>query len=94
MLEQGSRYYSVETQEIEQNGRTTRYLRRRFLPQTLTQTTLFEHTATESDRLDQIAAQGYGDPLQAYRLLDANAVLHPRELLSVGRRIRIALSGL
>ncbi len=94
MLEQSSRYYSVATQEIEQNGRTIRFLRRRFLPQTATQTTLFEHTATESDRLDLIAVQGYGDPLQAYRLLDANAVLHPRELLSVGRRIRISLSGL
>jgi hypothetical protein len=49
---------------------------------------------TETDRLDQIAALGYGDPLQAYRLLDANAVLHPRELLTVRRRLRIALSGL
>jgi hypothetical protein len=94
MLEQGSRYYSVEVAQMQQSGQTIRYLRRRFLPQVSTQATLTEHTVTETDRLDQIAALGYGDPLQAYRLLDANAVLHPRELLTVRRRLRIALSGL
>ncbi|MFO0621016.1 MAG: LysM domain-containing protein [Polyangia bacterium] len=94
MLEPGSRYDSVEVAQMQQNGQTIRYLRRRFVPQIATQTTLTEHIVTETDRLDQIAALSYGDPLQAYRLLDANAVLHPRELLTVRRRIRIALSGL
>lgn len=94
MLEQSSRYYNLETATIDENGRSIRYKRRRFLPHPDSQTTLFEYSVKESDRLDQLAVMGFGDPQQAYRLLDANAVLKPIDLLTARRRIRISLSRL
>lgn len=94
MLDPNSRYYKLETATLEQDGRTVRYLQRRILPTLSSQTTLQEYTMQGSERLDLLATAGYGDPLQAYRLLDANPVLHPEELLKSRRRVRIALSRL
>jgi hypothetical protein len=91
MLEKSSRYYSQETATLEVDGHIIRYQRRRFLPQPATQTTLFEYSAKESDRLDLLAATCFGDPLQAFRILDANAVRKPSDLLETRRRLRIAL---
>jgi hypothetical protein len=54
--------------------------------------TLFEHTVTQGERLDNIAAQYLGDPEQFWRICDANAVLRPDELTdTTGRRIRITM---
>ena len=94
MLDPNSRYYNIETAQLETDGRTVRYLKRRMLPALSSQTTLSEYQAQGSERLDLLASMGYGDPLQAYRLIDANPVLHPSELLVARRRIRIALSRL
>ncbi|HMY57691.1 MAG TPA: hypothetical protein PKI49_00540 [Pseudomonadota bacterium] len=94
MLDPNSRYYNIETAQLEQGGRSVRYLTRRMLPALAAQTTLEEYQAAGSERLDLLASMGYGDPLQAYRLIDANPVLHPSELLVARRRIRIALSRL
>ncbi|HZT57821.1 MAG TPA: LysM domain-containing protein, partial [Pyrinomonadaceae bacterium] len=51
----------------------------------------FEHTVTQGERLDQIAAQYLGDPEQFWRICDANGALRPEELLETGRRVRLTL---
>ena len=53
---------------------------------------LQEHTSSQGERLDNIAAQYLGDPEQFWRLCDANGALRPGELTeTVGRRLRITL---
>jgi hypothetical protein len=88
-----SRYYAVETRELETiEGRTIRYLRRRFVPQSDRFELLVEHTVAEADRLDNIAARYLGDPEQFWRICDANNAIRPDELIeTLGRRLRITL---
>jgi hypothetical protein len=99
MFDPASNYYHLETASLystDDTGRTTLYLykRRRFLPSFSGQTMLVEHRVRQGDRLDNLAAQYLRDPLQAYRLYEANPVLHPDELLtSLHRRIRITMPG-
>ena len=53
---------------------------------------LQEHTVTQGERPDLVAARYLGDPEQYWRLCDGNPVLHPRELTETpGRRIRVTL---
>ncbi|MES2639548.1 MAG: hypothetical protein V4850_08680 [Myxococcota bacterium] len=47
------------------------------------------HTVAAGERLDLIAQRWYGDPLQSWRILDANEAAAPTELETVGRRLRI-----
>jgi len=87
-----SRYYLTETAVFEPDGgRHIVYLRRRFAPAPERFVTLFEHTVTQGERLDQIAAQYLGDPEQFWRICDANGALRPEELLETGRRVRLTL---
>lgn len=90
---QTSRYFSTETTTIEaRDGKTYAYLRRRFLPQPERFTVLQEHTVVEGDRLDNLAARYLGDPLQFWRVCDANRAMRPDGLTEeVGRRLRITL---
>ena len=88
-----SRYYGIETTTIETgDGRTEAYLRRRFLPQPENFTTLQEHVVLQGDRIDNVTARYLGDPLQFWRVCDANRAMRPDELTEVlGRRLRITL---
>src|SRR2546421_185414 len=88
-----SRYHGVETATAEAaDGRAVVYLRRRFVPPVEWFALLQEHTVTQGDRLDNLAAQYLGDPEQFWRLCDANAAVRPDELTeAVGRRLRITL---
>jgi hypothetical protein len=88
-----SRYYGIETTTIEtSDGKTEAYLRRRFLPQPENFTTLQEHVVAQGDRIDNITARYLGDPLQFWRVCDANRAMRPDELTEVlGRRLRITL---
>jgi hypothetical protein len=87
-----SRYYNVETAELETAGRKIAYLRRRFIPSPASFALLLEHTVVEGDRLDNITATYLGDPEQFWRICDANGTLRPEELIeTVGRRLRITL---
>lgn len=88
-----SRYYGVETAEFKTaSGRTIVYLRRRFVPQPERFELLEEHTVTEGERLDHIAAKHLGDPEQFWRICDANRAMRPDELTeTIGRRLRITL---
>src|SRR6478672_9224167 len=74
------------------DGTEVKYLRRRFVPPPENFALLQEHTVTEGERLDQIAAKYLGDPEQFWRLCDANGAIRPNDLLErAGRRIRITL---
>lgn len=88
-----SRYYGIKTAEITSaNGRTIVYLRRRFVPSPERFALLQEHTVTEGDRLDNIAARYLGDPEQFWRICDANNAMRPDDLTqTVGRKLRITL---
>ena len=88
-----SRYYGIDTVELETaGGKTIVYLRRRFVPLPEQFALLQEHTVTEGDRLDNITAKYLGDPEQFWQICDANRAMHPDELTeTIGRRLRITL---
>ena len=89
----GSRYYGLAIAETKLvNGKTVRYLRRRFLPEPSALVTVGEHRVVDRDRLDNLAARYLGDPLVSWRVADANNVLRMEAVVEeIGRRIRITL---
>jgi hypothetical protein len=97
MFEPTSRYAKLAVWSYQATGpdgepREIRYVERRFLPPGAG-ATLAEHTVTEGERLDHIAAKYAGDPEQFWRVADANGALRPAELTrQPGRRIVIALA--
>jgi hypothetical protein len=87
-----SRYYGLPTVTRQTaDGRTIVYLARRIVPPPERFEPLVEHTVTENQRLDHVAAKYLGDPEQFWRLCDANGALDAAELEELGRRIVIAL---
>jgi hypothetical protein len=88
-----SRYHGVDTATLETaTGKTIVYLRRRFAPPPERFALLEEHTVTQGDRLDNIAAQSLGDPELFWRICDANNAMRPEELIeTVGRKLRTTL---
>jgi hypothetical protein len=97
MFEPASRYAKLALRSHAATGpdgdpREIRFVERRFVPPP-GGAALAEHTVTEGERLDQIAAKYAGDPAQFWRLADANGALRPDELTrKPGRRILIALT--
>ena len=47
------------------------------------------HTVVAVDRLDLLAHRYFGDPLQFWRIADANPALAPEDVLDPGARISI-----
>ena len=88
-----SRYYAIDTATLQTaDGKTVIYLTRRFLPSAGRFALLQEHTVTQGERLDNIAAQYLGDPEAFWRICDANDAMRPDELTeALGRRLRITL---
>jgi nucleoid-associated protein YgaU len=88
-----SRYANVEIAELARaGGPSIAYLRRRFVPAPETLAQQGEHVVLQGQRLDQIAAAVYGDPLQAWQICDANRALDPAQLTArPGRRLRVTL---
>ncbi len=87
-----SRYRPVETAElVTAEGRTVVYLRRRFIPPPEEFALLHEHEVSDGERVDTLAASELGDAEQFWRIADANAALHPAELIEPGRVLRITL---
>ena len=93
MFSIASRYHGIQTARHKmRDGRHVMYLRRRFVPSPERFESLTEHTVTEGDRLDNIAAQYLGAPDQFWRICDANHAFAPEELTErIGRRLRITL---
>ena len=67
------RYEDIEqAEQTDASGRPVRYLRRRFLPRAETLAAMIEIAVEEGDRLDLIATRTIGDPVQYWRVADAN----------------------
>ena len=99
MFHRTSRYYAIEDARMtviegDEVTRVIVYKRRRFIPPADGAATLVEHTVIEGDRLDNITARYLGDPVQFWRVCDANNVLRPDELEETGRAVAIALPDL
>ena len=88
-----SRYAGSDTMTLQSpQGISVIYLARRFLPPADSLQLLQEHTVTEGERLDNIAAQYMGDPTLFWRLCDANDAMRPDELTeTIGRTLRVTL---
>jgi hypothetical protein len=88
-----SRYYAIATARLTQaDGRTVVYVQRRFLPPPEHFAPLQIVTIAAGDRLDNLAARYLGDPLQAWRLCDANGAMQPEALVAdVGATLLITL---
>jgi hypothetical protein len=86
-----SRYAQVATATyVEADGTSVPYLQRRFCPRPESLQTLAEAVVRNPDRLDSVAARTLGDPLQAWRIADANAAMDPLELADrPGRQLRV-----
>lgn len=91
MFARGSRYEQVpDGLYREPSGRQIPYKLLRVLPSNfLTQQI---HTVADGDRLDLIAFRYYNDPLQYWRICDANDALNPDDLLQIGRRLVIPIA--
>ncbi len=93
MFSPSSRYSQVLEATYEApDGTHIVYKRRRFPP--VQQQGVFGQTSVRpEERVDQLAARALRDPLQYWRLCDANAVLDPFELVDEpGRRVRVPLA--
>jgi hypothetical protein len=88
-----SRYHGIAALQIDGPDKTPIvYLARRFLPRPDRFALLTLHSFREGERLDNITARYLGDPLQFWRICDANGVMSPSELTEkVGTVIRITL---
>ncbi len=88
-----SRYYGIDTVTLGlAQGKTVVYLRRRFVPPPERFQLLQEHTVTQGERLDHIAARYLGDPERFWQICDANNAMRPEELTeTIGRKLRITL---
>ncbi len=97
MFDPTSRYAKLAVKTLTVIGpdgeqRDTRYVERRFRPLPAAGTTLVEHRVVQGVRLDRITARYLGDPLQFWRVADANETLRPEELTDdIGGTIKIAL---
>lgn len=90
-----SRYHGIGTRTRKlTDGREVAYLERRFLPDPKDFALLAEHRVEQGDRIDLITARYLNDPLQFWRVCDANAAMRPDDLTTedrVGTRLRITL---
>lgn len=88
-----SRYHGLGAAQLTRSdGTPVTYLRRRFVPPPERFTEVQEHEVGSQDRLDNLAARYLGDPLQYWRICDANRTVRPDELTeTAGRRLRITL---
>jgi hypothetical protein len=79
-----SRYYGSSTLSYTApNGQTLTYRARRIVPQpgAPNYATVAQHTVSQGDRLDLLAAKYVGDPLIFWLICDANGAIRPNELV-------------
>jgi hypothetical protein len=93
MFDPTSRYYNLEEATyVRKTGEEVRYVRRRFCPRGETMPLLVEVTVVDGDRLDLLTARTLGDPLQFWRVCDANNALYPFDLMAeIGRTVRVPI---
>ena len=90
MFDKKSRYFSCQDAILLlPNSHTVSYKARRFIPKTQTMFSLQQVTVVAGDRIDLIANKTIGDPLQFWRICDANNAMHPLELITPGNILQI-----
>jgi nucleoid-associated protein YgaU len=90
MNDPSSRYANVGTAIWRApNGKTVHFRQRRFLPDPGHQAVLTEVRVADGQRLDQIAAAQLGNPLQWWRIADANGAMDPFELTAAPGRVLV-----
>jgi hypothetical protein len=81
MFDPDSRYAALPTAtHTAADGTQVVYVTRRFLPRTSDLVPLGTVMVVADDRLDLIAARALGDPLQYWRVCDANEAMNPEAL--------------
>lgn len=85
MFDPTSRYFPLQQGTVPVAGsdeavRQVAYVRRRFIPPLEHAVVLAEHGVVQGDRLDNLTARYLGDPLQFWRICDANLEMFPPEL--------------
>jgi hypothetical protein len=97
MFDHTSRYYGIEIATLAlPDGRTVRYVRRRFLPSADDMPLLAAVAVVPHERIDLVSNRTLGDPLAFWRICDANNAMDPQEMLDEvaedpNRRLRIPL---
>ena len=91
MFDYTSRYYRIEDAHyVFPDGRAATYKRRRFLPDASLLPLLADISVRQDERLDLFAHRTLGDPLQFWRIADANTAMNPFTLVErTGRRLRV-----
>jgi hypothetical protein len=95
MIDSASRYYrNGRAIHLAPDGTQIPFLKRRLLPQGDSLDTMAIVTVTGGQRPDLLSAKLQGDPLQFWRIADANNAMNPFELTAVpGRQLRIPRPG-
>src|SRR5215475_9816580 len=76
-----SRYYGLTKLTMTlPDGRTVAYLSQRFVPAPDQLALVKLHTVVQHDRLDNLAAAYFTDPVQYWRICDANNAIRPSAL--------------
>ena len=95
MFDPASRYFALGNAEhVTAGGERLIYRQRRFLPQGAPQQGGRTVVVGAGDRLDTIAARMLGDPLQFWRIADANNAMNPFDLAEPGRLLDVPAVGL
>lgn len=86
-----SRYAHTQTATwTAPDGTAIAYLRRRFVPLAASMPLRVKVTVGPVDRVDLVSARALGDPLQWWRIADANQAMDPMELTAVpGTTLRV-----
>lgn len=94
MIDANSRYSGSGTAMlIAPDGSYIPYLKRRLLPQGDRMEILMVTTVGDGQRLDLLSAKLQGDPLQFWRIADANNAMNPFDLGRPGQHLRIPKPG-
>ena len=81
MFDPDSRYATLPTAiHTAADGVEAVYVTRRFLPRAAELLPLGTVAMTEGDRIDLVAFRTLGDPLQYWRVCDANEAMNPEAL--------------
>jgi nucleoid-associated protein YgaU len=92
MFDPTSRYAALPVLQLpSQAGRTVSYAQARILPQSKTLTALGVAVPAQGERLDLFSARTLSDPLQFWRIADANDAFDPQDLVVPGTPLVVPL---
>jgi len=88
MLYSNSRYINSRSMSLTtKDGKTIKYISRRFLPQGENIPTMQLVTVMAGDRIDLISSRTLGDAEQFWKICDANNSIHPLDLTIQPNRV-------